>query len=114
MALEEMHPSNGCEAAEAKSHADCRSGERIGSCHSCCHTCHLANRSSQWPPASRPHFTWLKPFRIEQRALPVAVAQLILVRCMKLFVFVFTFLLVACHSSSGTVQSVELIEYGTF
>jgi hypothetical protein len=77
---------------------------------------HVPSNKSLEPTATRfaPTFYVAKTFRIEQRALQVAVAQLILVRCMKLFVFVFRFPLVACHSSSGTVQSVELIEYGTF
>ncbi len=43
----------------------------------------LTKRWSQRPPASRPHFAWLKPFHFGRRAVPVAVAQLFLVRCMR-------------------------------
>ena len=37
-------------------------------------------RWSDWPPALRSPFAWLKPLRFEQRSLPVAVAQLFLAR----------------------------------
>jgi hypothetical protein len=42
---------------------------------------HLTKRWSERPPAWHPHFAWLTPFHFERRALPVAVAQLRLVRC---------------------------------
>ena len=43
----------------------------------------LTRRWSERPPALRSRFAWLKPFRLERHSLPVAVAQLVLVRCVR-------------------------------
>jgi hypothetical protein len=44
-----------------------------------------SKRWSERPPASRPSFIWPKPFYFQPHALPVAVAQLFLVRRMEPF-----------------------------
>jgi hypothetical protein len=43
----------------------------------------LTKRWSERPPALRLPFVWLTPFRFERHSLSVAVAQLVLVRCLK-------------------------------